>query len=153
MGLFSKERARREREYYELKSLLRSSVDESRKYTEAIKEQTQKYSELKEKEIKAKDRVDITLAEYEAMKSEISELKELVNCWEIRYERIYNLLRLIKIPPQLIEANKIKDVEWFEDFDIDYNVSRYMFKFAVDRLEAKYGGLDEALRRDNYGFK
>ena len=109
---------------------LRQSNNAQRETTRAIMEHTKKYAEVKEKEIKAKDRVDISLEEYEAMKAKI-------RCLENKVDRAAKIFETVKLPWDLIEDGKVENILYFNDFDIDTNKREYLIKFSVDELDAR----------------
>lgn len=87
------------------------------------------FETISKEEIKAKDRVDITLEEYENMKRKISSLES-----EVRY--LCSILEKIEAP---LDKNIIPDSirTYYSD---DYENFRRVFRveFAIDERELKY---------------
>lgn len=111
--------------------IVRSNRDLGNVIARSNREYAQKLEEISKAEIKSKDRVDITLEQYEAMKDEIESLT-----YEV--ERLRNILVRIDIPihlniiPDSIETSYCKDhLNYKRIFDI---------RFAVDEGEMHRNG-------------
>ena len=96
--------------------------------TESNREYARKLKEISDAEIKSKDRVDITLEEYETMKKQIEWL-------EYEVHRLQNIMKKIEIPydldiiPDSIETTYCDD---YLNFRKIFNI-----RFAVDDFEIK----------------
>ena len=76
----------------------------------ALREQTRSAEELSEKEIKSKDRVDITLEEYESMKERIKEL-EADNRYYKQVCSQFNIPDNIRINPETMTLDSFYNPE------------------------------------------
>lgn len=81
---------------------------------------------ISEAEIKSKDRVDITLEEYERLKSENKLLTE-------RVRALMSVIERLKIPADILEYILPDSVRIYTCFDMDYmnELQRYRIEFSV----------------------
>ena len=98
-----------------------------REQTEALQSISQTMALTSEKEIKARDRVNITLEDYEKMKNRISRLE-----WEL--ERKSQLLNILNFPPNAIDEIDMDSVEVYKSPDLRDFVDYYQIKFCVRRF-------------------
>ena len=91
----------------------------------AIRKLTQTLDDISKREIKVRDRVDISLEEYERMKNEIRRL----NGENIQMRAVLGKFHIpldVKIIPDSIEINYAHDIRWFK--------RRYRIEFEAEDI-------------------
>ena len=84
-----------------------------------------------EHEINARDRVDISLSEYEGMKDGIEELIKENKKLKKENDIYKDILRRCKLPVDLIADGKVKNIDRFENVDAISRERTYMVKLTV----------------------
>ena len=83
--------------------------------------------EASQADIKARDRVDISLSEYEALKDENRELKRMV-------DQLSDVLKMIDFPIEILRKVRPETIEKsYSDDHIRFR-TRYRIEFDVDRF-------------------
>lgn len=101
---------------------------ELRKVSAAMENLAKAMKLTTEAEIKSKNRVDISLAEYEALKKRIAELQEKCEHYELVFARF-------QIPPKVIERIDSRTVRKAVTRDLKDFTSRVTIEFDVNDHE------------------
>jgi hypothetical protein len=90
-----------------------------------IKEHDNTLKSISQAEIKSKDRVDIPLSEYIAM-------RERIEKQESKLRSVYCTIKRLGIPMEVIDGIVPDTIQVYRDEDIRDFVTHYMIKFDVD---------------------
>lgn len=88
-------------------------------------------AEALEKDIQSRDRVDISLKEYENMKGVIDELIKENENLKKENANYKDILRRCQLPVDIIVAGKVKEVVRYEDFNPVRREQEYAIKLTV----------------------
>ena len=89
---------------------------------------TRKIESISEAEIKSKDRVDISLEEYERLKDEVKQLTE-------RERVLMSVIERLNIPADVLTYILLDSVKIYTCSDMDYmnELQRYRIEFSVPK--------------------
>lgn len=90
-----------------------------------------------ERDVEARDRVDISLKEYEDMKYYIDKLTKENKDLKNKVANLEDILRRCQLPVDLIREGKIKEVVRFEDYEPITADHSYMIKLTVAREDMR----------------
>lgn len=104
------------------------SVEAARINAKAQAMFSRKLESISEAEIKSKDRVDISLEEYERLKDEVKQLSE-------RERTLMSVIERLKIPADVLPYILPDSVRIYTCFYMDYmnELQRYRIEFSVPR--------------------
>ena len=99
--------------------------------------------EISDKEIEARDRVNISLKEYESMKDELERLKRERSCLTGFMGELCRSFEESHKSLEVIDFIKPETLNWWTNYDPVSIRKEYCIKFEIDVIEARRRGFEE----------